>query len=229
MAAPPVVVPAVADPPVAVPADAGPPGPGVQVLRDLGIPLADGTLLSGDLYGPAGHPPGPVLVSYYPYRKDDIIGSLFERTRIGLARRGYRTLFADMAGTGASEGSYGESFDLPREGRDCAEIIEWAARQDWCDGTVGAWGVSYGGMTALAAAACRPPHLRAIVAVYATTDMYRDTIAPGAARPCSAGMRGPRTWWPPRPLPADAPGSRRPLGADLAAAAGPAGHCRRTH
>ena len=190
MAAPPVVVPPVADPPVAVPADAGPPGPGVQVLRDLGIPLADGTLLSGDLYGPAGHPPGPVLVSYYPYRKDDIIGSLFERTRIGLARRGYRTLFADMAGTGASEGSYGESFDLPREGRDCAEIIEWAACQDWCDGTVGAWGVSYGGMTALAAAACRPPHLRAIVAVYATTDMYGDTIAPGG----SPAMLGRYAW-----------------------------------
>ena len=185
-----------ADPPVAVPADAGPPGPGVQVLRDLGIPLADGTLLSGDLYRPAGHPPGPVLVSYYPYRKDDIIGSLFERTRIGLARRGYPTLFVDMAGTGASEGSYGESFDLPREGRDCAEIIEWAARQDWCDGTVGAWGVSYGGMTALAAAAAghrtcgRSPRSTPPRTCTATRSR------PGAARPCWAGTRGPRTWWP---------------------------------
>ena len=167
-----------------------PSGPGVRVLSDLGIPLADGTQLSGDLYLPEGHAPGPVLVSYYPYRTDDIIGSLFEHTRIGLARRGYPTLFVDMAGTGASEGSYGESFDLPREGRDCAEVIEWAARQDWCDGTVGAWGVSYGGMTALAAAAARPPHLRAIAAVYATTDMYRDTIAPGG----SPAMLGRYAW-----------------------------------
>lgn len=165
-------------------------GQGVQVQRDLGIPLADGTRLSGDLYLPDGHLPGPVLVSYYPYRTDDIIGSLFEHTRTSLGRRGYPTLFVDMAGTGASEGSYGESFDLPREGRDCAEIIEWAARQDWCDGTVGAWGVSYGGMTALAAAACRPPHLRAIAAVYATTDMYRDTIAPGG----SPAMLGRYAW-----------------------------------
>ena len=169
---------------------AGPPGRGVQVQSDLEIPLADGTRLSGDLYLPDGHAPGPVLVSYYPYRTDDIIGSLFEHTRMGLGRRGYPTLFVDMAGTGASEGSYGESFDLPREGRDCAEIIEWAARQDWCDGTVGAWGVSYGGMTALAAAACRPPHLRAIAAVYATTDMYRDTIAPGG----SPAMLGRYAW-----------------------------------
>jgi len=155
------------------------PGPGVQMVRDLAIPLADGTRLSGDLCRPAGRAAGPVLVSYYPYRTDDIIGSLFAGTRAGLARRGYATLFADMAGTGASGGDYAESFDLPREGRDCAEIIEWAAGQSWCDGRVGAWGVSYGGMNALAAAAHQPPHLRALVAVYATTDMYRDTIAPG--------------------------------------------------
>jgi uncharacterized protein len=154
-------------------------GPEVEAVRDVAIPLADGIRLSGDLYRPAAQAAGPVLVSYYPYRTDDIIGSLFEGTRIGLARRGYATLFVDMTGTGASDGDYAESFDLPREGRDCAEIIEWAAEQDWCDGRVGVWGVSYGGMNALAAAAQRPPHLRALVAVYATTDMYRDTIAPG--------------------------------------------------
>jgi len=163
---------------------------GVRVEGGLLIPLADGTLLSGDLYRPAGRASGPVLVSYYPYRTDDIIGSLFEQTRVGLARRGYATLFADMTGTGASEGSYAESFDLPSEGRDCAQIIEWAAGQQWCDGSVGAWGVSYGGMNALAAAACRPPHLRGIVAVYATTDMYADTIAPGG---CPA-MLGRYAW-----------------------------------
>ena len=158
--------------------------------RDLVVPLPDGTRLAADLYRAAGTGPGPVLVSYYPYRKDDIIGSLFERTRIRLCERGYASVFVDMAGTGASEGEYGESFDLAREGRDGAEIIEWVAGQDWCDGNVGAWGVSYGGMNALAAAAHRPAHLRAIIAVYATTDIYRDTIAPGDC----PGMLGRYAW-----------------------------------
>ena len=158
--------------------------------RDLVVPLPDGTRLAADLYRAAGTGPGPVLVSYYPYRKDDIIGSLFERTRIRLCERGYASVFVDMAGTGASEGEYGESFDLAREGRDGAEIIEWVAGQDWCDGNVGAWGVSYGGMNALAAAAHRPAHLRAIIAVYATTDIYRDTIAPGGC----PGMLGRYAW-----------------------------------
>src|ERR1700739_4155233 len=124
----------------------------VQITRDLMITLADGTQLSADLYRPADAQPGPVLVSYYPYRKDDIIGSLFEQTRIRLCERGYASVFTDMAGNGGSSGDYGESFDLPREGRDLAEVIEWVAGQDWCDGNVGAWGVSYGGMNALAAA-----------------------------------------------------------------------------
>ena len=166
------------------------PSSGIRVDRDLVVPLPDGTRLAADLYQATGAGPGPVLVSYYPYRKDDIIGSLFERTRIRLCERGYASVFVDMAGTGASEGQYGESFDLAREGRDGAEIIEWVAGQDWCDGNVGAWGVSYGGMNALATAAHRPAHLRAIIAVYATTDIYRDTIAPGDC----PGMLGRYAW-----------------------------------
>jgi uncharacterized protein len=147
----------------------------VQIERDLAVVLADGTRLSGDLYRPAHGQPGPVLVSYYPYRKDDIIGSLFEGCRIRLCERGYASVFVDMAGTGASGGAWG-CFELSSEGRDFAEVIEWVAAQDWCDGNVGAWGVSYGGMNALAAAACRPPHLRAIMVAYATNDIHRDSI-----------------------------------------------------
>jgi uncharacterized protein len=152
--------------------------PDVQIERDLVVVLADGTRLSGDLYRPANAQPGPVLVSFYPYRKDDIIGSLFEGSRIRLCERGYASAFFDIAGTGASEGHF-EPFDVAKETSDFSEIIEWIARQDWCDGDVGAWGVSYGGLTALAAAANRPPHLRAIIAVYAPTDAYANSISYG--------------------------------------------------
>jgi putative CocE/NonD family hydrolase len=94
-----------------------------------------------------------------------------------------------MAGTGASEGSW-ECFELSSEGRDLAEVVEWVAAQDWCDGNVGAWGVSYGGMNALAAAAYRPPHLRAIMAAYATNDIRRDSITRGGC----ATMLGRYAW-----------------------------------
>jgi putative CocE/NonD family hydrolase len=150
----------------------------VQIDRDLVVVLADGTRLSGDLYRPANAPPGPVLVSFYPYRKDDIIGSLFEGCRIRLCERGYASVFFDIAGTGASEGSF-EPFDVRSEGQAYVESIDWIARQEWCNGDVGAWGVSYGGLTALAVAALRPPGLRAIVAVYSSTDPYAHSISYG--------------------------------------------------
>jgi hypothetical protein len=137
----------------------------------------------GDLYRPDDDRPRPALLNYYPYRKDDVIGSLFEGTRRRVVERGYADLLVDMTGTGGSEGEYGETFDLEREGRDAAEIVEWVAAQDWCDGNVGIWGVSYGGFIALAAACQRPPHLRAIVPVYATTD-NRERIAPGGCLTC---------------------------------------------
>jgi predicted acyl esterase len=67
------------------------PAAAVRVDRDLVIPLADGTRLAADLCRPDTPGPVPVLVSCYPYRKDDIIGSLFEGTRIRLCERGYAT------------------------------------------------------------------------------------------------------------------------------------------
>jgi putative CocE/NonD family hydrolase len=150
----------------------------VEIERDLVVALADGTRLSGDLYRPAHARPGPVLVSFYPYRKDDIIGSLFEHCRIRLCERGYASVFFDIAGTGASDGNF-EPFDVPSESRDFVQSIEWIAKQEWCNGDVGAWGVSYGGLTALAVAAYRPPHLRAVVAVYSPTDAYSNSVSYG--------------------------------------------------
>ena len=74
-----------------------------------------------------------------------------------------------------------------REGRDGAEAVEWAATQDWCDGSVGVWGISYGGMMAFCTAAERPPHLKAIAPVYGMWDLYHDAIGLGGC-PIMLGM-----------------------------------------
>jgi len=153
------------------------------------IPVDGGrAVLAADFLLPDGDGPFPVALSMYPYRKDDIIGSLFLAPRITLAEDGIATLLVDMRGHGASTGESGVSYDLGGiEGQDTAEVVEWAAAQPWCTGDVGIWGVSYGGMTALAAAARRPPHLRAIYAVYASDDTHRDWLAPGGNTPMALG------------------------------------------
>src|ERR1039457_1485716 len=156
--------------------------------RHEALIAVDGAVLGADYMFPAGDGPFPVAISMYPYRKDDIIGSLFLAPRMQLAEAGIATLLVDMRGHGASGGEPGVSYDLGGiEGQDTAEVVEWAAAQPWCNGGVGIWGVSYGGMTALAAAARRPPHLRAIYAVYASDDTHRDWVAPGGNCPMAFG------------------------------------------
>ncbi len=155
-----------------------------EAVRELTIPVEDGkVLLAADLMRP-GKCTGPsrVLVSMYPYHKDDVIGNVFEAPRRLRAEAGYATLLVDMRGHGASSGAPAASYNLGGvEGADGAAVVEWAAAQQWCNGVVGMWGVSYGAMTTLATAARRPPHLRAIVAVYGTDDCLIDAIAPGGS------------------------------------------------
>jgi uncharacterized protein len=155
---------------------------GVQFVRNVLIPLSDGVTLAADLHLPAAPGPHPTLISFYPYRKDDIIGSFAAYPRRWFAERGYVHLLVDVRGYGGSEGRHAESFDPRAEAADAGEVVEWAAAQDWSDGAVGVWGVSYGGLMALAAGAARPPHLRAIAPVYPLWDVYADVVARGGCR-----------------------------------------------
>jgi predicted acyl esterase len=60
-----------------------------------------------------------------------------------------------------------------KEQQDGYDLVEWIAKQPWCNGNVGMLGMSYFGMIQLLVAAQRPPHLKAIFPVDAATDMYR--------------------------------------------------------
>lgn len=155
----------------------------VRVERNVLIPLSDGVRLAGDLFLPESAGRVPALVSYYPYHKDDLIGALFDHPNRYFAARGYASLLVDLRGLGSSEGVAWEVGD-PREGIDGAEIVEWAAAQPWCDGSVGMWGMSYGGITSFKTAALRPPHLKAIVPMNGCLDHYDDLLYPGGCFNC---------------------------------------------
>lgn len=156
----------------------------VRVERNVLVPLADGVEVAADVYLPDAPGTFPALVSYYPYHKDDLIGGLFEHARREFTARGYASVLADFRGTGGSAGVCTDTFDAVNEGKDGAAVVEWAAAQDWCDGAVGVWGMSYGGLMSLAIAAQRPPHLKAIAPLYGTADIWRDFVAPGGCANC---------------------------------------------
>ncbi|MEV4313963.1 CocE/NonD family hydrolase [Actinocrispum sp. NPDC049592] len=153
----------------------------VTVVRDVRIPAGQSDMtLSADLFLPSAAGPVPVLVTVLPYRRDvaALTGSVTERW---FAARGYASLLVDIRGTGSSDGAQRPPFD-PGDAEDALAAIDWAAGQPWCDGKVGMWGHSYGAMTALRTASCRPAALKAIIAVQGLTDPARDFVHPGGSR-----------------------------------------------
>jgi len=134
--------------------------------------MRDGVRLAGDLFLPDAEGAFPALVEYHPYRKDDMSVPR-NGPHMFFAERGYVSGRLDVRGTGASEGANTDEYPL-QEQLDGYDAIEWIARQPWCDGNVGMFGSSYSGFTALQVAMHRPPHLKAIVPIYATDDRYTD-------------------------------------------------------
>lgn len=165
----------------------------VEFVRDVRIPTADPAVtLGADLHLPIGAGPVPLLVLALPYRKDFGGADLLHRY---FARRGYACMTLDLLGTGSSDGDPRAPFSA-EDGQDAVDAITWGAAQPWCDGGVGMWGHSYGGMTALRAASMRPAPLKAIIPVQGLVDPELDFVHPDHARGCfgaptwMAGMLG---------------------------------------
>jgi predicted acyl esterase len=66
-----------------------------------------------------------------------------------------------------------------QEGKDCYDLIEWLAVQNWCNTKVGMSGTSYLSWAAYFAAAEKPPHLAAINPCEGLSDGYRDLAKNG--------------------------------------------------
>ena len=75
------------------------------------------------------------------------------------AERGYAVVVQDVR----ADTVEGEFEPYRNEGRDGYDTIEWAAAQDWSDGSVGTFGLSYPGAVQWLAALESPPHLKAMV------------------------------------------------------------------
>ncbi|MHB1927946.1 MAG: CocE/NonD family hydrolase [Acidimicrobiales bacterium] len=145
---------------------------GVRLLKNVRIPVRDGTLLAADLYVPEENfRPLPVVMEYIPYRKDDVAADL--RFYSYLPQHGYIVARVDIRGTGASAGAVTDEYPLSEQ-EDGHDVIEWLAAQPFCDGNVNMMGISYGGFTALQVATHQPPHLRSIIPMYFTDDRYTD-------------------------------------------------------
>ena len=117
----------------------------------------------------------PVILEMIPYGKDSWRRNGDTARGEWLAARGFALCRLDVRGTGSSPGVALDEY-TEAETLDGYDAVEWLAAQPWCNANVGMWGISYGGFTAIQVAKLRPPHLRAILPMYATDDRYRDDV-----------------------------------------------------
>jgi putative CocE/NonD family hydrolase len=128
----------------------------VQVTWGVPIPMRDGVTLNATLYGPATTTaPLPVIFELTPY-----ISDTYHERGVYFARHGYRFAIVDVRGRGNSGGGPARFLSDAKDGYD---IVEWLARQPWCNGKVAMWGGSYAGEDQWATVKEHPPHLATIV------------------------------------------------------------------
>jgi hypothetical protein len=140
------------------------PAEDIQVLYDQKLPLRDGVRLSANIFRPRALPaPLPAILVLTPYTND-------HNTPRGIyfATHGYVFVTVDCRGRGNSDGEF---TPFVNEGRDGYDVVEWIARQPWCNGKVATIGGSYKGMDQWLIAKENPPHLAAMAPTA--------TVAPG--------------------------------------------------
>ena len=144
---------------------------------DYGITLSDSTRLSTRLWKPidALENPVPVILEFLPYRKRDGTTARDALTHPYFAQRGYACARVDMRGNGDSHGLMEDEY-TQQELDDAVEVIQHLAAQDWCNGSIGMMGISWGGFNSLQVAAMTPPELKAIITLCSTVDRFADDI-----------------------------------------------------
>jgi uncharacterized protein len=148
-----------------------------QVIDNEWITLSDGVRLAAKIWLPDVSiiDPVPAVFEFLPYGKRYYTHLRDESNYPMFASAGIAGVRVDLRGCGESEGVMDGEY-TEQEINDACEVIEWISKQRWCNGSVGMMGISWGGHNSLQVAAVRPPALKAIISVCATTDRYNDYI-----------------------------------------------------
>lgn len=143
--------------------------------EDVRIPMPDGVELYARVWRPATDRPVPALLEYLPFRLTDRTAPRDWQRHPWYAGHGYASVRVDVRGHGCSGGRPGDEYDA-RELADGVAVVEWLAAQPWCTGSVGMFGISWGGANSLRIAALAPEALKAVVTVCSTDDRFDNDV-----------------------------------------------------
>jgi len=139
----------------------------VRFLHDVRATMRDGVQLSADVFLPRTAGPFPTLIHRTPYESNS---DRWVKWGIWWASRGYAAVTQDCRGRYQSGGVFDAYHPDGDDGRD---TLDWLPTQPWCNGKIGMWGRSYGGLTQWRAAPGAGSHLTCL-APHAICDDYFD-------------------------------------------------------
>ena len=109
--------------------------PTIDMQWAVKIPARDGVKLNATVFTPHGQKDAlPVIFTFTPY-----IGDSYTDRAVYFAKHGYVYALVDVRGRGNSGGEF-EPF--VNEGKDGYDVVEWLAKQPYCNGKVTMWGGS---------------------------------------------------------------------------------------
>lgn len=130
-----------------------------RAVEQAVVTAPDGVALATDVHRPVAGGRHPTVLIRTPYGRDGMTGiPMVAQARL-LAARGYAVVLQDVRGRFGSGGTF---VPMVHEAADGGATAHWIAAQPWSNGRVGAWGLSYLGGTAWAAAAGAPDVVTAL-------------------------------------------------------------------
>lgn len=172
-------------------------------IRDVKVPMRDGSFLYADVFRPDDSERHPVVMTFSIYGKESHRGCVcnptdYERheeiedeffsgnpendryenhesaNTVDWVPYGYAVMRVDGRG---SCNNAGEQYPFSyQEAKDYYDAIEWAGVQPWSNGNVGLWGASYTGWNMPPVASLQPPHLKAMIPVSSDHKYIEDVI-----------------------------------------------------
>jgi uncharacterized protein len=160
--------------------------------RDVAIRVRDGVTVYADVYRPTGSGRVPAIISYGPggkrnkalntviYTPDSETSGLqawLAQDPAAWVQHGYAIVNVDPRGSYKSEGNL--QYLGHKDAEDGYDVIEFIAKQPWCNGKVGMSGNFWDALVQWGIAAQQPPHLAAIAPWDAGDNVFRDEFHRG--------------------------------------------------
>jgi len=144
------------------------------------VTMRDGVRIAVDVMLPKGTQAPvklPALLTFTRYWRAKE-GRQPDNQQMFFVGHGYALVSVDVRGTGASFGTWPAPWSA-EEVRDYGQVVDWVVAQPWSDGRVGAFGNSYGGVSALMLASLNHPAVKAVLPRHYEFDEFTDVPFPG--------------------------------------------------